>query len=163
MAGVSDIAIIALVSVVVSGLVGITGSILGFAAKKSELAERYRIALYRRRLEVYQQAVKRLVDLQNVVYYTPPLREEVKNRFHEAFADADRWWCDNCLYLDQVSSETLRELFRDVGAWAVYGHPLLGRTAVQRFDESWDVILKGMGWKHTDLRPFTGPLKNHDS
>jgi hypothetical protein len=147
--------IVALFSVATSGVVGVAGAFLAYKSKKAEMAESYRAALYPRRLQAYQDAVKILTNLQNVVSYIPPLRPEVRQRFAQDFSSADTWWQENCLYLDELSADVLRRLFADVGSWAVFGAPLRGEPVTTRFNDAWKVILAGMGWKHTDTAAFT--------
>jgi hypothetical protein len=122
----------------------------GWLRQRRSEEESYRLTFYGQRLAAYQQAVKRLVALQSVVFYSHPLRDDVRDRFHKMFKEADDWWTENCLSLDPESAETLRRLFLEVGAWAIWGDPISKGTAEKAFNDAWRTLWRGMGWKHVD-------------
>jgi hypothetical protein len=124
--------------------------VFNYFSQRTEREEQYRISLYPQRLAAYQQAVRRLVALQSVVFHSPPLQRDVRDRFQHMFREADDWWAENCLSLDPKSAETLRRLILDVGAWAVWDKPMSKGTPAEAFNEAWRTLLSGMGWKHVD-------------
>jgi len=129
--------------------------------QRLEHEEKYRIALYDKRLAVHQRAYEWMqrLQLEYANAHLPGLGEdrsiEARKRLQKIFGEARQWWTANCLYLDLDSRSTfIAFTFQglvdarksdgslDADKWKeVFGH----------WEDTIKAIERGIGEKHIDF------------
>jgi len=124
--------------------------------KRRELAT-YRVNLYAKRLEVHQEAYRRLfvlIEWLRATMKEPPDggRTFIHQRLAFESGEARRWWDGNCLYLDD-SSRALVVWFIEI-ALAVANQEELpeGTDPMKVYRDALGAIQEGIGMKHIEER-----------
>ena len=153
----SDEVVIALVAVITSSVVGFAGLAFGFLnarqerevrlkVQEAEQQERYRAALYDRRLAVHQEGFKRAEALSAKVSpegASATERQEFKDEVQASF----NWLMDNALYMDMNSTLEFIRLLKVCLRWAE------GDTEAavnEQAQSAMAAVMAGTGFKHLD-------------
>lgn len=131
-------------------VIGLIGILLGIAAtsffKWIDRKERFKVMTFEKRLAVHQRAHY----WNQRIYHELSLRDA--NMLRETVSEAQEWWNDNCLLLDDKSRKSMISVFNSTNRYAGgLEHPEL-TTGTERV---WDAlytnledIIRGIGVEH---------------
>lgn len=151
-------------------IIGLVGVIIGagitlaynFYRDRREREEKYKFALYAKRLEVYQKAYYHVESLSDkLIYELSGLGDPGTKNVVELCREAKDFYNSNCLYLDEQSrNKTIRAIFKIEG---FIEHSEALEVVIERLSEARDAIVKGMGAKHLEQAPEKKQVKQSQS
>lgn len=131
-------------------VIGLIGILLGIAAasffKWIDRKERFKVMTFEKRLAVHQRAH----------YWNQRIYHELSsrdaNKLRETVREAQEWWNDNCLLLDDESCKSMISVFNSTNRYAGgLEHPNLA-TGTERvwdtLDTNLEDIIRGIGAEH---------------
>ncbi len=169
--GVSDQSIVALTAVVVTGVVSLGGLFFNLWNSHQERRERYRIAMYEKRLSVHQDAFKWMIRLFEPVQRARQLSsgnrdlpDGVEHNLMKVYDEARDWWDSNCLYLDDKARAYSLDFIEGAGTYLRQdqAYPSQSETS-ELHTRALRAIEEGMGKMHllkSQRRPV--PERSHD-